>query len=214
MGGAGKYRPIIESQEDTISWILTADGKYTAKSAYSVQFEGKTKCVAEVQTWKTKAPPRCKFFIWLVLQDRIWTAARLQRRGWPNEFFCQLCIRNLETTRHLFCECHLTRKVWEEVANWIQVASLILANWNNSSTMGDWFTDMVAAADPSILRPGLQSMVTLTIWEIWRERNNLVFRKETRTVRQIMYSIQDEARTWRFAGNRDLDMLLPASAAA
>ncbi|CAD6253342.1 unnamed protein product [Miscanthus lutarioriparius] len=95
-----------------------------------------------------------------------------------------------------------------------KVASLIPANWNNSSTMGDWFTDMVAAADPSILRPGLQSMVTLTIWEIWRERNNLVFRKETRTVWQIMYSIQDEARTWRFAGNRDIDMLLPASAAA
>ena len=79
--------------------------------------------------------------------------------------------------------------------------------------MGVWFTDLVATADPS-LRPGLHSLVTLTIWEIWRERNNLVFRKETRTVWQIMYSIQDEARTWRFAGNRDLEMLLPASAPA
>ena len=79
--------------------------------------------------------------------------------------------------------------------------------------MGVWFTDLVATADPS-LRPGLQSLVTLTIWEIWRERNNLVFRKVTRTVRQIVYNIQDEARTWRFAGNRDLEMLLPASAPA
>lgn len=51
---------LIETQDDrktpiTITWILTADGKYTAKSAYSMQFEGKTKCVAAAQTWKTKA---------------------------------------------------------------------------------------------------------------------------------------------------------------
>jgi len=77
--------------------------------------------------------------------------------------------------------------------------------------MGGWFTDLVAPADPS-LKPGLQLMVTLTIWEIWRERNNRVFRKVARTVRQIVYSIQDDARTWSLAGNRDLDMLLPTSA--
>jgi len=26
----------------------------------------------------------CKFFVWLLLQDRLWTAARLQLRGWSN----------------------------------------------------------------------------------------------------------------------------------
>ena len=128
-----------------------------------------------------------------MLKDRIWIAARLQRRGWPNEYFCQLCIRNLETTQHLFCECHVSRKVWEGIANWIQAPFLLPANWKDSPTMSEWFTDLIAPADPTF-RPGLQSMVMLTIWEIWRERNNRVFRKVTRTVSQIVYSIQDEAR--------------------
>ncbi|XP_066334080.1 uncharacterized protein [Miscanthus floridulus] len=44
---------LIEEQEDTITWILTSDDKYTAKSAYSMQFEGRTKCMAATQTWKT-----------------------------------------------------------------------------------------------------------------------------------------------------------------
>lgn len=204
---------LIESQQDNICWVLTADGKYTAKSAYSMQFEGKTHCVAAVQTWKTRAPPRCKFFVWLMLQDRIWTAARLQLRGWPNEYFCQLRIRNLETTRHLFCECQVATKIWEEVANWIQAASLLPENWNQTSTMAEWCTDLIAAAAPS-RRSGMQSMVTLTIWEIWRERNNRVFRNEARTVRQIVHNIQDEARTWRFASNKGLELLLPAPAVA
>jgi hypothetical protein len=50
----------------------------------------------------------------------------------------------------------------------------------------------------------------LVVWEVWRERNHRVFRKVARTVGQIIYNIQDEARTWAFAGNRGLDMLLPA----
>jgi uncharacterized cupredoxin-like copper-binding protein len=29
---------LIPGQHDTITWILTADGKYSAKSAYEVQF--------------------------------------------------------------------------------------------------------------------------------------------------------------------------------
>jgi len=200
---------LMEEQEDTATWTLTSDGKYSAKSAYSIQFEGKTRCLTAAQTWKTKAPPKCKFFSWLMLKDRIWTAARLQRRGWPNDYFYQLYIRNLETTEHLFCDCYVTREIWGEVAIWIQAPSLLPENWSNSSTTDEWFTELIATEDAS-RRPGLQSIVVLVIWEVWRERNNRVFRREAKTVSHIVATIQDEARTWRMAGNRDLDMMLPA----
>lgn len=71
-------------------------------------------------------------------------------------------------------------------------------------------TGMIAMAEPS-RKPGLQSITMLTIWEVWRERNNRVFRKLTATVGHIVATIQDEARVWRLAGNRGLDLLLPAS---
>jgi hypothetical protein len=185
---------LTDEHEDTATWTLTSDGKYSAKSAYSIQFEGKTRCLTASQTWKTKAPPKCKFFAWLMMKDRIWTAARLQRKGWPNKYFCQLCIRNLETMTHLFCECRVTREIWEEVALWIQAPSLLPENWSNSFAMEEWFIELSAIEDAS-RRPGLQSIVLLTIWEIWRERNNRVFRREAKTVSHIVASIQDEART-------------------
>jgi hypothetical protein len=28
-------------------------------------------------TWQTKAPLKCRFFVWLMLQNRVWMAARL-----------------------------------------------------------------------------------------------------------------------------------------
>jgi hypothetical protein len=65
--------------------------------------------------------------------------------------------------------------------------------------MAEWFTGLISSTEPS-LRPGLQSIAMLVVWEVWCERNNRVFRKVARTVGQIIYSIQDEARTWAFAG--------------
>jgi len=80
-------------------------------------------------TWRTKAPPKCRFFTWLMLQNRIWTAARLQLRGWPNEYFCPLCIRNQETVSHLFQECCFSKMIWDKVGSWIAAMALRPDNW-------------------------------------------------------------------------------------
>jgi hypothetical protein len=122
---------LLPQQEDKIVWLHTSDGQYTTKSAYEVQFIGSTTSLTAETTWRTKAPPKCRFFTWLMLQNRIWTAARLQLRGWPNDYFCQLCIRNLETTAHLFLECYFLKAIWDKVSSSIMVMDLKPANWEH-----------------------------------------------------------------------------------
>ena len=134
------------SRQDTISWVLTSDGAYSAGSAYAAHFIARTKCEHATQLWKIKAPPKCKFFLWLLLQNRVWTAARLQARGWPNEYFCQLCLRNLETAHHLFCECPVTKEIWKQVGTWIQASSLLPENWTQTEHLQDWFVALIADA--------------------------------------------------------------------
>jgi hypothetical protein len=72
---------LSDSQQDSITWVLSHDGAYSAKSAYDMHFLGYTQSSKAEQTWRTKAPPKCKFFLWLMLQNRIWTTSRLQIRG-------------------------------------------------------------------------------------------------------------------------------------
>lgn len=84
---------LTQLQEDRITWLHSSNGQYSAKSAHNLQFESLGRCSVAEFIWKAKASPKCKFFIWLLLQGRIWTAARLQVRHWPNEYFCQLCIK-------------------------------------------------------------------------------------------------------------------------
>ena len=41
--------------------------------------------------WKSWAPGKCKFFMWLVAHDKCWMADRLARKGLPHPEHCLLC---------------------------------------------------------------------------------------------------------------------------
>jgi hypothetical protein len=97
---------------DSITWALSDNGSYSAASAYQMNFEGQTRSMAPAMIWKPWAPPKYKQFAGLLLHNRLWCADRLQHRQWPNKYFCQLCMRNLETAGHLFFDCPISKQIW------------------------------------------------------------------------------------------------------
>ena len=56
--------------EDEITWRWTPNGEYTTKSAYRIQFIGRTKTSLFHPIWKAKTEPKCRFFAWLLLQKK------------------------------------------------------------------------------------------------------------------------------------------------
>jgi hypothetical protein len=204
-----ELRPIalVESEQDRIIWTNSSSGEYSAKSAYDLHFQSLGICYEAKLIWKTKAPPKCRFFIWLLLQDRIWTAARLQVRQWPNEYFCQLCVRNLETAHHLFDECSVARNIWHRIGQWARTMELEPVSWTITANVREWFILRMNQL-PSSAKNGLRSLIVLTIWEIWRERNSGIFMKKGKQVQGIVEAIQDKANTWAQVGNKGLLLLL------
>jgi hypothetical protein len=70
-----------EHVEDEIAWKLTGNEQYSAASAYKLQFLGLVESCMYKLVWKAWAPPKVKNHAWLALQNRLWTADRLRRRG-------------------------------------------------------------------------------------------------------------------------------------
>ncbi|KAK3144270.1 hypothetical protein QOZ80_4AG0310820 [Eleusine coracana subsp. coracana] len=75
---------------------LSTDGRYSAKSAYRSMFEGATLFGPWERIWRTWAPPKCRFFLWLVMHKRCWTADRLARHGLPHHDHCSFCDQEEE----------------------------------------------------------------------------------------------------------------------
>ena len=110
--------------QDEISWKFNESGQFSTSSAYHAQFIGAINTNLNAIIWSAWAPPNCKFFSRLAVQDRIWTADRLQSRGWPHNPACVLCHRVSETGMHLFSECRFIRRICADITTWLAEPSL------------------------------------------------------------------------------------------
>lgn len=73
--------PALTSKVDLFSWRLTTNGYYSPSAAYKAFFFGSVEEDYANSQWKNIAPPKEKFFCWLVMRDRCWTTDRLAKRG-------------------------------------------------------------------------------------------------------------------------------------
>jgi hypothetical protein len=59
-----------ENTADNIRWRWTANGEYTAKSAYAIKFQGTCTKLKLLPIWKAKAEPKCRFFAWTLVHKK------------------------------------------------------------------------------------------------------------------------------------------------
>jgi hypothetical protein len=101
------------AEPDRFFWRWTASGQFSSKSAYDAMFASESSILGVKELWKSRAPNKCRFFIWLSLLGRTWTSERLFRHGIRSDDVCALCSQEPETIDHLLCQCVFSREVGE-----------------------------------------------------------------------------------------------------
>jgi len=182
---------------DKFTWKWTSDGQYSSSSAYRAFFAGSTTLLGAKELWKTKAPPKVKFFFWLALHGRLWTAARRARHGLQQTASCSLCGQQ-ETSDHLLLSCVFSREVWFRL---LSFTNLQQHAPGLDDTLVDWWlgTRNVIRAD---MRKPFDSIVLLVTWEIWKERNRRTFDGASRPCSLLLTRIREEMESWVAAGYR------------
>lgn len=115
---------LTEHEADQIKWVAGGGNSYSTSSAYGLQFQSAPTSGHKAVICKAWAPGSAKMFAWLMHHDRLWCNDRLQRRGWPNGYFCPLCMRNLETSRHLLWDCSFSSMIWQKASTWTSCAAM------------------------------------------------------------------------------------------
>lgn len=195
-----------EHAEDAIVWKHAVDGIYSAATAYKAQFLGLTLSPLDFMVWKAWAPPKVKFFAWLALQDRIWTADRLERRGWENCGLCPLCKRVQESGIHLFVNCRFSIRLWRLVTEKFGLVHLDTSRWHLEESLMRWWDARTDMRNPN--RRAMASLTMLVSWIIWNERNTRVFRHKSAPPPILLKSVVDEANLWVTAGAKKLGLIV------
>lgn len=108
---ARKKKATVAEALPSDAWVRhTVDQNYSAASAYGAMFLGSSTPIGANQVWKTAAPPRVRFFFWLVMHGRCWTAERRFRHGLQDSPVCIMCDQQDETMDHILLDCSFSRE--------------------------------------------------------------------------------------------------------
>jgi hypothetical protein len=161
-------------------------------------------CSMGKKIWKSWAPPKCQFFMWLVAHNKCWTADQLARRGLPRLEWCSLCDQDDETINHLLVCCVFAREFWFLLLR--QVGLHALSPQPSENSFLDWW-ERASSATSELVRQGVNSLIILGAWVLWNHRNRCVFDGSATSVAGALILAGEERRLWTSVGARGLSLL-------
>jgi hypothetical protein len=178
--------------QDHFMWKLTTSQQYSVSSAYRAFFHGQCGLPGAQTLAKTRAPGRCKFFIWLSLLDRCWTSVRLQCHNLQNSGPCILCSQAEESMEHLLVQCIYSREVWLLV---LRVGGFKHIDPTQGASWLDWWLRRPKHVHKDH-RKCFDSLVVFVDWRIWKERNQRVFHNPLVQAPRLAMAVLEEGRSW------------------
>ena len=161
--------------------------------------QGMTRFAAAQCIWRSWAPLKCKIFAWLASQYRLWTSDRRARHGLQDTASaCYTCYHEEDTTDHILVGCVYARQVWNGCFRLLQINVQIPSS---EDTFMVWW-DKARKFFHGKLKRGFDSLVILTAWHLWKQRNARVFNRndQVRSETNLVHLIHDEIKLWKKAG--------------
>ncbi|XVF03450.1 hypothetical protein REPUB_Repub04eG0262600 [Reevesia pubescens] len=180
---------LYDQGEDTLNWKGSSNGDFSLKQAYVFSKDLKDN---EPDNWKWiwKSPtlPKIQHFIWILNQQKLATKSFLKERGLCMDDTCPCCEHDCETINHLFRNCREAIKVWRTIRLPDCAMSsfhLDFPNWLRTNCKDDTASHM--------FKVPWNVIFMFTLWALWIQRNNKVFRGERQPPSMICEKIRNMA---------------------
>ncbi|CAJ2627787.1 unnamed protein product [Trifolium pratense] len=184
--------------DDKKVWSWERNGNYSVRSAYHLLKEETLRDIPEPSTagnteiwksiWKVQAPQRVKNFLWRVVKRILPTRCRLEQKGVALDPICPLCHDGEETQEHLFMHCQVIQRFWFLSPLGLHVPTDV----NFFQWMEHWLSNSNFMAT---------QLFSLSLWTIWKMRNDSVFNKKSPNCMNVVQNISVMAEEFNLACN-------------
>ncbi|XP_071708273.1 uncharacterized protein [Rutidosis leptorrhynchoides] len=136
-------------------------------------------------------PTKMGVFIWRARKKRLPVRTELDKRGIDlHSVRCPLCDGDIETVDHILFSCKKVDDVWNKVKNW----------WGFGSTSYGNIEDLLQGnmRQPCSNAGKLvwQAVVWTNAYQIWKNRNQMVFKNKGWTTPMALSEIQIKSFEW------------------
>ncbi|KAF7842625.1 hypothetical protein G2W53_004923 [Senna tora] len=167
--------PPHHSRRDCVKWDHEADGVFSVRSAYKAICGNNMMNNKSMwkKVWRSPVPERIRMFMWLLGHGKILTNSHRKHRHMTSDDTCPRCGRAEETILHAIRDCEDIKALWLRFVRpsyWEHFFSCNLVEWMEWNLKTDVGSDL--AKD---WRTGFG----VICWQIWKNRNLLVFEDHT-----------------------------------
>ena len=179
------YDYVWKGGNDDWIWKADANGEFSVNKARSLMFNCHRQITDIHMKWKGWVPLKCKIMVWRAMLNRMPTKVELCKRGvtLPSDL-CNLCDLELETTNHLFTGCVFAAEIWSWVESWCHLPPIFAFD------VSDFLKIANLQATSKHSRYILRGIVFTTLWAIWNERNDRIFKGKRRRAIEVVESIK------------------------
>ncbi|XP_071727174.1 uncharacterized protein [Rutidosis leptorrhynchoides] len=183
--------PMIHNGTDQIHWRTNEGVLFTYSTTCvwdSIRPTGNNISWFSV-VWFSQCIPRHAFLLWLVMGERLKTHDKM--KPWETHssmsLICPFCKNCPDSHDHLFFDCPFAAGVWARCRSFLDVP------------LGSHWKDVVRVISPVASRNCVNLVVTkvmfaATIYFVWQERNNRIFKKSHRTEVKLFEDIYATVR--------------------
>lgn len=130
---------------------------------------------------ETHTPHKIKIFGWKLLHQKLPTKDKLIKMGLHTQAHCSLCNEEEENSTHLFYKCRFINLVWKHHETYIN-CHLFKRNIGEDCK---WILENDNDAQDRKL------LILVTFWQVWKARNERIFKKEEATPRVSRLALAD-----------------------
>jgi hypothetical protein len=174
----------------------------SVKGVYEGFFLGSVQFEHFERIWKSWAPAKCRYFMWLVAHKKCWTADRLARRGLDHLEKCPLCDQDEEIIDHLLVSCVFAKQFWFEFLRQANLQGL--APQSGTVSFLDWWR-RATELSTGLEKRGINSLIILGAWTLWK---HLAFFMLTPNLAVGLAQAAEERKMWELAGAKGVSFLM------
>ncbi|XP_022028104.1 uncharacterized protein LOC110929283 [Helianthus annuus] len=181
----------IRGRDDTWAWNLESDGGFTVKSLRRRMEQASNPGPGLGFEWNNWVPLKVNFLAWRIYMGRAATMDGLRRRNVHlDSYLCKMCGEVDETEDHLFSGCQFALAVWDCIAEWTRCPRLFAFTAKDITTVHN------QVRGSTKWRKLMQLIVMVTLWGIWRSRNDRVFNDKEASVEEVKHGIRQLSLLW------------------
>ncbi|XP_058742273.1 uncharacterized protein LOC131614731 [Vicia villosa] len=186
---------LVGMELDEVEWLAKADKKFSIKSSYllsnafHVPFGPEKEFFTSFSSlWNLVVPQKIKAFGWRCFLNRLHTRDLLLVRGisFSNSIACVCCGLERKSLYHIFLGCGVSALIWKEIISWIG-----FVDFGFGCIMGSFLKWCSFCKSKKVIKPGREGTIWLAIlWSIWKLRNGIIFRNDSWSVSDTVWSIK------------------------